>query len=85
MSAWILLSLGVIALLNVALVSRVMWRIAYGRVWIAGFKDGRAFQKAQRLELRNVEVVKPESFTAADRAILAALLELDRSDRETIH
>lgn len=85
MAEWILIALGVIALLNVALVSRVLWRIAYGRAWIAGFEDGRAFQKAQRFELRNVEVVKPESFTAADRAILAALLELDRSDRETIH
>ena len=50
-----------------------------------GFGDGCEHMRVTQLELRNVEVAKPESFTAADRAILAALLELDRSDRETIH
>ena len=83
MTSWLLL--GALALLNLALALRIIWRFAFARAWLRGFEDGRAFQKAQRLELRNVEVAKPESFTAADRAILAALLELDRSGREAIH
>ena len=64
-------------------------RMFYLNGRIAGFKRGHdqgyALARKHYDHVRNIEPVKPHEMSEADRAILAALLELDRSDRETIH